>query len=700
MIEPDTLPAGWKFNSSIVTASVTSGADDLDLTEEYGEKIKKVDGSKISGGVEIIANDSGNSIKGGKGDDVIKSGAGNDTVSLGGGNDIYIYSGGNDLIQDYTAGADTIQFETKINSAKLSGKDLIIYTDEGNVTVKNGQNKNVAVEDSTGNFTILNQYPAPIIGGGTHKKGTAGKDTFNAEDISEGDTIEALGEVDKIVTENNNISINAGAGNDKITIESGAESVTILGGVGNDYIDNSGSGNLYQYADGDGKDTIIGYSEDDTLHITKGSYTSRWLKSDLIITVGKGSITLKDVGDKTVRIKNSSGKIEDIENESLPDGWKYSEDNKKLTATGDAENIDLNKTYGKGVVTVDGSKSGGIEIIGNANANSIKGGKGENTLDGGDGNDILIGSEGYTDYFVYNDGDDIIKGYEYNEDVKDFVVVDIVNVQNRKKDIERYISDDDGDDIIYNFTKLAAGVLTVQGSNGKSIKLVDTSGKRIILDDPPKGWKINTSKNLLQASVSSPDDNEIDLTKDYGENISKVDGAKVGNNIDLEIIGNEINNSLKGGAGNDTLNGGGTNDTLTGGKGDDVFFYSGGDDLITDYGTGNDSICMALDDNTILDVEINGKNIVYYTNEGNFTVQGGKDKDIILMDENKSPITAPNASKNVAENIWFLEDDDNFVANDLDSITESKFEVTNFENEKYFALEQNNQTFLTYGKEK
>ena len=107
----DELPDGWKFTSTLATASVTS-ADDLDLTEAYGEDIIRVNASKTTNGIEIIGNDLDNSIKGGKGADTIHGGEGNDTISLGGGADIYVYSGGNDYIRDYAEGADKISLES------------------------------------------------------------------------------------------------------------------------------------------------------------------------------------------------------------------------------------------------------------------------------------------------------------------------------------------------------------------------------------------------------------------------------------------------------------------------------------------------------------------------------------------------------------------------------------------------------------
>ena len=179
----------------------------------------------------------------------------------------------------------------------------------------------------------------------------------------------------------------------------------------------------------------------------------------------------------------------------------------------------------------------------------------------------------------------------------------------------------------------------------------------------------------------------------YFDTFETVDASAA--TVGVNIYGNELNNIIEGGSGKDTLDGGDGNDILTGGKGNDIFVYSGGADEITDYGTGTDSIMVALDDTSIIDVETKGKDIVYYfADNGTLTVTGGAGKTITVMDADKKKITPP--KKNVAENLWFMEDD--FAACDLDSITEQKFEVTNFETANYNFEQQQN--ILTYGEDK
>ncbi len=82
--------------------------------------------------------------------------------------------------------------------------------------------------------------------------------------------------------------------------------MTISGGKGNDRFELLfyPKNNLIQYASGDGNDTVDGFDSDDILHITKGSYEVSTKNNDVIVTVGKGKIILKDAVGEEISIKN------------------------------------------------------------------------------------------------------------------------------------------------------------------------------------------------------------------------------------------------------------------------------------------------------------------------------------------------------------------------------------------------------------
>lgn len=111
-------------------------------------------------------------------------------------------------------------------------------------------------------------------------------------------------------------AVNTGKGDDVVTVTGSGISVT--GGVGNDYVEFSGTreeddGNYFIYANKDGDDVIKGFGEYDTLKVTNVALTSDNIKTssgDVVVTVGTGSITLKDASSilSSINIIDKSGK--------------------------------------------------------------------------------------------------------------------------------------------------------------------------------------------------------------------------------------------------------------------------------------------------------------------------------------------------------------------------------------------------------
>ena len=60
-------------------------------------------------------------------------------------------------------------------------------------------------------------------------------------------------------------------------------------------------------------------------------------------------------------------------------------------------------------------------------------------------------------------------------------------------------------------------------------------------------------------------------------------------------------------------------DTLTGGAGNDLFIYSGGNDIITDYGTGQDTICLNSDG---FSAALSGSDLLLTIGSGSIRLQG------------------------------------------------------------------------------
>ena len=212
--------------------------------------------------------------------------------------------------------------------------------------------------------------------------------------------------------------LDGGAGSDQILIDDTAYSTvpknsnnTIIGGQGDDLIviEDTKIPVVLSYRAGDGNDYVFGYDKNDTIQIVNSEYATKKSGQDVVITIGKGSVTLMGAKGKKLN-------IEKVTDDSLPKGLSY--DKKKTTITASTkfvdEQIDLTN-YAATVKKVKASQlATGVNIIGNALANELIGGKGSDTLNGGAGKDTLTGGKG--DDSIKGGADaDILKGEDDND---------------------------------------------------------------------------------------------------------------------------------------------------------------------------------------------------------------------------------------------------------------------------------------------
>ncbi|MBR0062505.1 MAG: calcium-binding protein, partial [Selenomonadaceae bacterium] len=422
---------GTNFNDTIysnaenVTIKAGKGADSIyshgNAAEVWGESGNDtVQGdyatSKIYGGEGndfiSLTTYSFNSIDGGAGHDTIITGGRKHSVNGGSGNDRISLSG-DDLTINGGKGSDTIY---------SVGDRVSIFGGKGNDSIQNGaletnskggdsvsvnfgsgdnfffnmQGKNVTLQAGSGKDSIHNYRGDSLrvnLGGGN--------DYFNAYQsknvtVSGGDGADNLN-----AKGGEKFYCNAGAGNDTVWISDGMKLATVIGGKGNDSIRlQDTTNNLIKYSSGDGKDTITGFSATDTLSIADVSYSTKASGSDLRVTVGKGSLLLKDAKKLTSNIVLS------VTNSTKS----------PVTVSSTVKNIDASK------------RTKAVKITGNKLANSIAGGSKNDTIYGGAGNDTLRGGKGNDklwgdagkDTFLYasGDGKDIIYGFENNDMLK------------------------------------------------------------------------------------------------------------------------------------------------------------------------------------------------------------------------------------------------------------------------------------------
>ncbi|MBR0062447.1 MAG: hypothetical protein IJP68_13315 [Selenomonadaceae bacterium] len=359
--------------------------------------------------------------------------------------------------------------------------------------------------------------------------GLAGDDTL--ENYSQDAVIVGGAGDDSILSRAENVTLEGGAGNDSIL--SRAENVTLEGGKGNDVIENRSytymvdySGNfdywlgfdnvVFNYAAGDGDDTVYGFNSTSTLKISSDTYSTQASGKDVLVNVGEGSVLLKNANGTTLNIETVSAGNDTIESTTL-------------TVTNKTKSP---VTLSAAVETVDASaRTKAVKIIGNALANSIVGGSNKDTLSGGAGNDKLFGNAG-NDSLVGGDGKDTLSGGAGND---------------------KLLGQAGNDSLVGG-----DGKDTLSGGAGND-KLLGQAGN----DSLNGGDGADT--------LSGGAGNDKLLGQAGNDSLNGGDGADT-------LSGGADNDKLLGQAGNDSLNGGDGKDYLSGGKGADILRGGKGND--------------------------------------------------------------------------------------------------------------------------
>ena len=591
-------------------ALVASGEGN-DYIYNYGSNAKLMG---TAGNDSLVNRGDSASVVGGAGNDSLVNNANNVTVAGGAGNDSVLNSGGinltiydevgNDYFNEngigtayiYGGGSDTLE--------DFKGYDALIL---GNVSINSsvkGEDDNITLNLSNGKSILLTNYDSDSI------NALATLDEYERFNIIENDnefvTVEGTDGKDYIEnhaynakingnagddyiynTYYSDVSINGGAGND--TIVSYRENVTVGGGAGNDVISIAPyyENNFVEYSAGN--DTVSGFGVNTTLIIAGGSYSSMRKVTDIIFTVGEGSIVLKDSASLSAINVSDGTKTTVIENEPFFEN---------ITIT---DNTESPVTFQTDAKTADASaRRKAIQITGNELDNTITGGKGNDTLDGAEGNDILTGGKG-KNLFVFSGGNDVITDY----DSKDKLSIGGGLVY------EDYTLA--GEDLILNFG--TDNILTITGGADKVISYLEdkkTTTTEYTADEVILGNKKKSA--TLTSAVESFD---ATSSKDYSKVVT-IDGSATGA---IEITGNKKKNYIIAGTSGTTITGGKGNDTLLGGAGADLFIYENktGKDVIENFGEG-DSINLDSEV-TIKDAKTKGSDTVLKFKGGALTVK-------------------------------------------------------------------------------
>ena len=319
------------IDNTLNGVTINAGKGD-DTVNNSGENVSVFGGD----GYDLIANDSlgtGSTLEGGKGDDSIDNaativtivgGAGDDSITNSGEEVSIVGSGGGDSITNSGALA-TINSGTDNDYVNNTGASVLINGGAGNDSVINWST-NSSLVGGDGNDSILNEKGSDnskILGGAGNDTinnfgakhvtidGGAGNDSiYNHWHYGAGSTGDQnyycdYGSIngnseDDIITNSDGryVTINGDDGADFIA-NTGA-SVTIDAGAGNDTL-SLGNGsvtaanNVILYYEGEGNDLIQGFRTDSRLRIDDGDGEFATLASDddIIVAVGSNRITLE-----------------------------------------------------------------------------------------------------------------------------------------------------------------------------------------------------------------------------------------------------------------------------------------------------------------------------------------------------------------------------------------------------------------------
>ena len=310
---------------SAANNSTLSGGDGVDVMHNYGSNVT-IDGGA---GDDEIANFGDTdesfpyglnvSINGGEGNDLIKNDGGTNLTIGGGAGDDQIYNAsdsknyyvynegeGNDTINNYSYSGGTFSdnYELQINSSSgwssvESGNDIVVKVSDGSITLVDAVGSNVTITGDTGDTDDTGDT-GDTGGGETSKEIYLTEYDDDYTNTLEGATIHALSGNDTLSNSQANVVLYGEGDNDSIT-NTGAN-ITINAGAGDDTISlaSSATGNVIEYNEGNGNDTVYGYNDSHTLQINSSNgWSSVVSGNDIVVTVGEGFITLIDAADTT-----------------------------------------------------------------------------------------------------------------------------------------------------------------------------------------------------------------------------------------------------------------------------------------------------------------------------------------------------------------------------------------------------------------
>jgi Ca2+-binding RTX toxin-like protein len=515
---------------------------------------------------------------GGVGDDVLIGGIGTDTIDGGLGDDTITYAmgdGGGTI--DGGDGTDTLNVSDGFAQATLNvtynGSALTVVA--GN-TLTGVENINVNLGGGSELDRLIYTTTAAI---------TVNLATNTATGFASATGIEwvASGSGNDTLTGNgSNNRLDGGAGND--VLSGGVGTDTLIGGDGDDILNggvnedniNGGAGNdtinaLYgDFPGSGGNDTVDGGADIDTFNVT-------WLTpaADMTINVGFNGTALTFMNGSV---------LSNIEIVNVDISGGFGQDTLAYSVAAAAVTVDMGAGTYSGFNTLVGIErviggGGGDSITGNNLGNALFGQGGADTVNGAGGVDQVSGGDG-ADTLSGGAGNDSIFGDAGNDTIN-WGVADGRDTVNGGADFDTF-----------SVTGSAAAELGQVTWNGTTLTAVMNNGLTNV-----EAVSLNLGGGIDWLIYNSSTAVVVNLAAGTGSGLSSISGVEkvIGGSAGDTLTGDGADNRLDGQAGADTLNGGAGSDAVLGGDGDDVIHASGGNDSLQGQ-NGNDTFNWTSDD--------------------------------------------------------------------------------------------------------
>jgi Ca2+-binding RTX toxin-like protein len=522
-----------------------SGVDTLDGGDDNDQLIG---GYKIPALNYVLSDASGDTLRGGGGDDAIiaddgnflplivrETVGGNDVITGGSGNDVIFGGSGNDNVQG-NVGNDTILAGAGDDTV-IGGTFIVmgLIIGDGDDFVNAGTGNDTVYGD---NFDPLLPPAVSLVGGNDQIIGGSGNDILFGQ-AGHDDLDGGL----------NSDQLDGGVGNDELTgsaagdilrggdgtdlmfgndgndlLDGGADNDTMVGGTGGDQLFGQAGDD---FANGEaGADLVVGglgidqlFGGDDNDQIVGGNYS----------LVGDNSGDTIDGGGGNDLILGDSGTTNPL-NTSSPVGGND-------TIQGGLGNDTIYAMAGNDFVG--GGAGNDVLVLGGGN-DIANGDSGDDSLTGGSGDDFMAGSAGIDQLFG-NDGADFLIGGNYAAG----------GVAVAETSADTLDGGNDGDILLGD--SWSAATPFDQGTEGGNDLLLGGSG-----DDLLAGQAGN---DRMQAGAGD----DVVFAGDGNDNAR----------------GDAGNDELNGGPGDDIVRGGDGNDELLGSTGNDILLGDGGEDALT-----------------------------------------------------------------------------------------------------------------------